>query len=303
MRILVTGHNGQVGWELARTLAPLGEVTALDRSALDLAQADSIRAAVRGLNPDVIVNAAAYTAVDKAESEPELAHTINARGPGILAEEAKRCGALLVHYSTDYVFDGQKAGPYVEDDEPHPLSVYGRSKLEGERAVQAAGCRHLILRTAWIYAARGKNFMLTILRLAHERPELRVVDDQFGAPTSASAIAKASASILTAMSRGAEASGVFHMTAGGRTTWHAFAGLIVENSGPPFPAVRPIPGSQYPAPARRPGNSCLDNTKLANTFGVRLGDWQEEARSVLTEVLRATMPGGHAAKREARWTQ
>lgn len=295
MKILITGRDGQVGWELCRALRPLGEVSAFDRSALDLAQANSIRAAVRAVHPDVIVNAAAYTAVDKAESEPGLARAINAWAPGILAEEAKRCGALLVHYSTDYVFDGRKAGPYVEDDPTNPLSVYGQSKLEGERAIQAVDCRHVILRTAWVYADRGKNFMLTIARLAHERPELRVVNDQFGAPTSAAAIADATASIIDALCNGSGSQGVFHLTAAGRASWFDFAELIVRASSPPHPIVHPIPASEYPTPAQRPGNSCLDNAKLARVFGIRLADWSVEAQRILAGLRQAVRPSDQKA--------
>lgn len=284
MRVVITGCRGQVGWELVRALAPLGDITALDRAGLDLADPDDIRTKIRALRPDVIVNAAAYTAVDRAESEPGLAHAVNARAPGVLGEEAARCGALLVHYSTDYVFDGSKPTPYDEDDAPNPLSVYGRSKLEGEHAVQDSGCRHIILRTAWVYAARGKNFLLTILRLAAERPELRVVNDQYGAPTSAPSIAAATATIVHAAVRGNGATGVFHLTAAGRTTWHAFAGLIVASMPPPHPAVLAIPSSEYPTAARRPGNSCLDNTRLAQTFGIHMRDWREEAQRVLAEL-------------------
>jgi len=298
LKIVVTGCNGQVGWELARSLAALGEVIALDRSSLDLSRPDSIRAAIRRHGPDVIANAAAYTAVDRAESEPGMAQAINATGPGILAEEAQRRGALLVHYSTDYVYDGAKSAPYVEDDPTHPLSVYGRTKLDGERAIQAAGCRHVILRTAWVYAARGKNFMLTILRLAAERPELRVVDDQFGAPTSAPMIAGATASIIASRARSEGSDGVFHLTAAGRTNWFGFARLIVDSTKPPHPALQPIPGTDYPTPARRPANSCLDNSKLANAFGIRLGGWQDEAQRILGEI-RVTAAAGPCAGRPA----
>ena len=289
MKILVTGRDGQVGWELSRALAPLAEVTSLDRSGLDLAKSDAIRTTVRAFRPDIIVNAAAYTAVDKAENEPELAQAINEQGPQVLAEEAKRCNALLIHYSTDYVFDGHKASPYVEDDQTNPLSVYGRSKLDGEQAIQSAGCRYLILRTAWVYAARGKNFMRTIMRLARERPELRVVNDQFGAPTSAPAIAHATASIVDALFKGSGDHGIFHLTAAGRASWFDFAELIVKASGPPYPVVHPIPASEYPTPAQRPGNSCLDNAKLARVFGITLADWRVEAQRILTG-LRQTAP-------------
>ncbi len=295
MKILVTGCNGQVGWELGRALAPLAQVTSLDRSELDLAKPDAIRTTVRALHPDIIVNAAAYTAVDKAENEPELAQAINAQGPQVLAEEAKRCNALLIHYSTDYVFDGRKTAPYVEDDTTNPLCAYGRSKLDGEQAIQSTGCRHVILRTAWVYAARGKNFMLTIMRLARERPELRVVNDQFGAPTSAPAIADATASIVGAFSRGTGTHGIFHLTAAGRASWFDFAELIVKASGPPYPVVHPIPASEYPTPAQRPGNSCLDNAKLAHVFGITLADWRIEAQRILAELRQAAPPPGQKA--------
>lgn len=284
MKVVITGGRGQVGWELVRALAPLGEITALDHAGLDLADPEGIRAKISALHPDVIVNAAAYTAVDHAESEPDLAHAINAHAPGVLGEEAARCGALLVHYSTDYVFDGSKSAPYVEDDTPNPISAYGRSKLEGERAVQASGCRHIILRTTWIYAARGKNFLLTILRLAAERPELRVVDDQYGAPTSAPSIADATATIIRSVAGGNDATGVFHLTAAGRTTWHEFATLIVASMPPPRPVVLAIPSSEFPTAARRPANSCLDNSRLSATFGIRLRDWREEAQRVLAQL-------------------
>jgi dTDP-4-dehydrorhamnose reductase len=284
LKIVITGCKGQVGWELKRALAPLGEITALDHAGLDLADPEGIRAKIRALHPDVIVNAAAYTAVDHAESESDLAHAINARAPGVLGEEAARCGALLVHYSTDYVFDGSKSTPYIEDDVPNPISAYGRSKLEGERAVQASGCRHIILRTTWIYAARGKNFLLTILRLAAERPELRVVNDQYGAPTSAPSIADATATIIRSVAGGNDATGVFHLTAAGRTTWHEFATLIVASMPPPHPAVLAIPSSEFPTAARRPANSCLDNGRLSATFGIRLRDWREEAQRILSQL-------------------
>ena len=270
MRILLTGRNGQVGWELARLLPALGEVRATDRTELDLASADSIRRAVRDTKPDVIVNAAAYTAVDKAESEPELAMRINGEAPGVLAEEAKRLGALLVHYSTDYVFDGEKTGAYVESDPTGPLSAYGRSKLAGEQAIAASGCRHLIFRTCWVYGPRGKNFLLTILKAARERSELKVVDDQFGAPTSSAAIAAATRQALE--KGGGE--GIYHLSAAGRTSWHGFAEAIVRAAGLATP-VKAIPTSEYPTPARRPRNSVLDNSKLKKEFGISVPSWQE----------------------------
>jgi dTDP-4-dehydrorhamnose reductase len=269
LRILLTGANGQVGWELRRTLAPLGELEAHGRAELDLRDAGRMREAVRASNADVIVNAAAYTAVDKAESEREAAFAVNAAAPGVLAEEAKRSGALLVHYSTDYVFDGAKPAPYVEEDEPNPINVYGASKLAGERAIAASGCRYLILRTSWVYGPRGANFYLTMLRLARERPELRVVDDQVGAPTSSLAIARATAQLLRP-----GAHGLYHLSAAGRTSWCGFARAILGRAGIATPVVA-IRTEDYPAPARRPRNSRLDCSRLRADFGVVLAPWEE----------------------------
>jgi dTDP-4-dehydrorhamnose reductase len=280
LRILLLGAQGQVGWELARRLPALGTVTATDRTTLDLANPEAIRRVVREANPELIVNAAAYTAVDKAESEPALATQINGDAPGVLAEEAKRSGALLVHYSTDYVFDGEKQGAYVETDAPNPVSAYGKSKLAGERAIVASGCRHLIFRACWVYGPRGRNFLLTILKAARERPELKVVDDQFGAPTSSGAIAEATKQAIAA----ARGQGIYHLSAAGRTTWHGFAQAIVEGAGLKTP-VRAIPSSEYPTPARRPRNSVLDNSKLKKDFGIALADWREGLREVLPQAL------------------
>ena len=274
MRILLTGATGQVGWELRKTLAPLGEVKFFDRFGLDLADTPPLVATVRALQPAVIVNAAAYTAVDKAESERDLAFAINATAPRVLAEEAKRIGALLVHYSTDYVFDGEKASPYVEDDPTHPLSVYGASKLAGEQAIARSGCRHLTLRTSWVYGPRGRNFYLTMLRLAKERPELKVVDDQVGAPTSSAAIARATVAVLERARRSPAPGGLYHLTAAGATSWCGFAREIFAQAGLATPVV-PIPTEQYPTPARRPRNSRLDCARLRHAFGVSLGPWQE----------------------------
>ncbi|MGE0358922.1 MAG: dTDP-4-dehydrorhamnose reductase, partial [Burkholderiales bacterium] len=240
MRILLTGATGQVGWELRKTLAPLGEVRHLDRFGLNLADVPTLVASVRALQPGIIVNAAAYTAVDKAESERDEAFAVNATGPRVLAEEAKRIGALLVHYSTDYVFDGEKPSPYVEDDPTHPLSVYGESKLAGEQAILKSGCRHLVLRTSWVYGPRGRNFYLTMLRLAKERPELRVVDDQVGAPTSSLEIARATAALLA---KGAQ--GLYHMAAAGETSWCGFARAILKRTGMNTPVI-PIRTEDYP---------------------------------------------------------
>jgi dTDP-4-dehydrorhamnose reductase len=274
LRILLTGRDGQVGWELQKALAPLGELTALGLAELDLSDAGRLREAVREANPDVIVNAAAYTAVDKAESERDVAFAVNATAPGILAEEAKRNGALLVHYSTDYVFDGTKPAPYVEEDEPNPLNVYGASKLTGERAIAASGCRHLILRTSWVYGPRGSNFYLTMLRLARERPELRVVDDQVGAPTSSLAIARATAQLLRR-----DALGLYHMCAAGVTTWCGFARAILARAGVATPVVA-IGTEDYPMPAKRPLNSRLDCSRLHAAFGVALAPWEEQLSEV-----------------------
>lgn len=286
VKILLTGRNGQVGWELARALAPLGEIVAFDRAGLDLADPARLASTVRKLKPDIIVNPAAYTAVDRAESESESAFAINARAPGVLAEEAKRLGALLIHYSTDYVFDGEKAAPYLEDDPTNPLGVYGASKVEGERAIAASGARHWIFRTSWVYAPRGKNFLLTIVRLAREGKPLRVVADQFGAPTSAAMLARATAQALStqvqAISRlsphnAPPPSGVYHMTAAGRTSWHGFACAILREFRLDNP-VTAIPASEYPLPAKRPANSVLDNSRLEAAFGIRLPGWEDGLR-------------------------
>lgn len=274
MRILLTGATGQVGWELRKTLAPLGEVRVFDRFGLDLADAPVLVATVRALQPDVVVNAAAYTAVDKAEAERDLAFAVNATAPRVLAEEARRIGALLVHYSTDYVFDGEKADPYVEEDATRPINAYGASKLAGEQAILASGCRHLILRTSWVYGPRGKNFYLTMLRLARERPELKVVDDQVGAPTSSLEIARATATLLAKGSQG-----LYHMSAAGETTWCGFARAILERAGSATPVVA-IRTAEYPTPAKRPRNSRLDCSKLRAEHGVALARWDEALAEV-----------------------
>jgi len=279
-KILLTGVNGQLGWELRRTLGALGDVVATDSRTLNLADADAVRDAVRGFAPDIIVNPAAYTAVDKAESEPERARAINAIAPGVLAGEAARLGALLVHYSTDYVFAGSGNAPWREDDATGPLNVYGATKLEGEQAIAAAGCRHLIFRTSWVYGARGSNFLLTMRRLMRARPELKIVADQIGAPTWCRDLAEGTAQVL-AQVRAADEShwGIYHMTNAGETSWHGFAEAIrtldaFDETVVPARLV-PIPGADYPTPARRPLNSRLDNGKLARTFGLRLRDWRE----------------------------
>lgn len=276
MRILLTGVNGQMGWELRRTLAPLGEVIAADRKVLDLADTAHIRSQVAALTPDLIVNPAAYTAVDQAESEPGLAYAINAAAPGELAA----CGVPLVHFSTDYVFDGRKGDAYTEADAPNPLGVYGASKRAGEDAVAQAGTPHLILRTSWVYGLRGRNFLLTMQRLARERETLSVVDDQFGAPTWSRLVAEATALVVARwLGRGdlAADAGVYHLACSGRTSWHGFAAAILADLAgrgeTRLARLGAIPTSGYPTPAARPANSTLDCSKLAATFGVRLPDW------------------------------
>jgi dTDP-4-dehydrorhamnose reductase len=283
--ILLTGVNGQVGFELARTLQGLGKVVALERSALDLADLEQVRRVVREVKPRLIVNPAAHTAVDKAETDIDAVMRLNAEAPGVLAEEAKRLGAALVHYSTDYVFDGTKAGAYVETDAVNPQNVYGKSKLAGEQAIAQSGCAHLIFRTSWIYGTRGKNFLLTMLRLGAERDELSVVADQYGAPTWSNTIAALSANVLAQAVAPNQSdwwekhSGVYHLTASGSTSWHGFAEAIFEYSQlEKKPTVKPIPAASYPTPATRPSNSRMSNDKLAASFGVRAPDWRDALR-------------------------
>lgn len=279
-RILLTGAGGQVGWELRRTLGALGDVVAVDADTLDLCDADAVRRYVRDLAPTLIVNPAAYTAVDKAESDAARARAVNAVAPDVLAEEAARRGALLVHFSTDYVFDGSGTTPWREDDACAPLNVYGATKLEGERAIQASGCAHLILRTSWVYGARGSNFLLTMRRLMHERDELKIVADQIGAPTWCRDLAEVTAQLLAriASSNGgfdtAAPWGVYHLCNAGETSWHGFAEAIraLDNADV---ELRPIPTRDYPTPARRPLNSRLACDKLERTFGLRLRPWRE----------------------------
>ena len=280
MRILLTGVNGQVGWELRRALAPLGEVIAVDRSRLDLADGATIRRSVEAIAPDLIVNPAAYTAVDKAETEPGMAHATNAIAPGELAQAAAARGIPLVHFSTDYVFDGKKLAAYTEADAPNPLGVYGATKLAGEQAVQRAGAPHLILRTSWVYGLRGSNFLLTMQRLLHERDSLAVVDDQFGAPTWSRLIAEATALVIARwLDRPDQTatSGIYHLSCGGRTSWHGFTAAILAHLASQdgrLARLTAIPSAGYPTPAARPANSQLDCDKLAATFDVRLPDWE-----------------------------
>jgi len=297
MRVLVTGRAGQVGAEVVQALQGFAEVIAHDRSTLDLADPAQVVARVREARPDAIVNAAAYTAVDQAETDAEAARRVNAAGPGVLAEEAKRTGAVLIHYSTDYVFDGTKAAPYVETDATNPLGAYGRTKLEGERAIAASGCDHVILRTSWVYGPHGRNFMLTMLRLGAQREELRIVDDQRGAPTSSAQLGRLTRALLEREPALREKGGVYHATAAGETTWRRFAEAIFagasRRAGPAFstPRVVPITTAEYPTPARRPANSVLDNARLEQAFGVRIGDWREG----LDEALSA-LPLGSAQR-------
>lgn len=278
MKILLTGASGQVGYELQRSLQGLGEVIAVDRARMDLADLDRVRAVIRAVRPGLIVNPAAYTAVDKAEAEPDLARRVNAEAPAVMAAEARALGAAMVHYSTDYVFDGSKQGAWVETDPTGPINVYGQTKLEGEQAIAAAGIPHLILRTSWVYGMRGKNFLLTMLRLAKERDELRVVCDQHGAPTWSRTIADTSALVLAqARSGGADwwerHSGIYHLSSQGRTSWHGFTEAIVAAAGLSC-RVTPITSAEYPVPARRPANSVMDSSKLIAAF-CRLPDWRE----------------------------
>ena len=297
MRVLLLGKDGQVGWELQRSLAPLGELTVLDREGAeglcgDLASPEALASTVRTLRPDIIVNAAAHTAVDKAESEPQYARQLNALGPQVLAREAAQIGALLVHYSTDYVFDGSGSTARSESDATGPLSVYGSTKLEGEQLIQASGCRHLILRTSWVYAARGGNFAKTMLRLAQERETLSVIDDQWGAPTGADLVADVTAHAIRHVQRQPQHEGLYHLVASGETTWHAYASHAIATArqlapGKPWKAsqIQPVPTSAFPMPARRPHNSRLSTDRLQQVFGLRLPHWQAGVDRMLQEIL------------------
>jgi len=297
MKILLLGKNGQVGWELQRSLALLGDVLALDFDSpapltADFTRPESLATTVREVAPQIIVNAAAHTAVDRCESEPELARAINATAPAVLAREAAGLGAWLVHYSTDYVFDGSGSTPWTEESPTGPLSVYGRTKLEGERAIRAAGCQHLILRTSWVYAARGANFAKTMLRLAAERERLSVVDDQIGAPTGADLLADLTAHVLRTALLRPEVTGTYHAVAAGETSWFGYARHVIEfarQAGQSIrvapEAIEPVPSSQFPTTARRPANSRMSTQKIRHTFGLTLPDWRVGVERMLLEVL------------------
>jgi dTDP-4-dehydrorhamnose reductase len=310
LKILLTGKNGQVGSDLAQLLPRLGEVVALDRQQSDLATPSDIRRTIRDHHPQIIVNAAAYTAVDQAEKEEALARAINTDAPGVMAEEAKKIGAMLVHYSTDYVFDGSKSSPYEENDRPNPLNVYGRTKLGGEQAIESTDAPHLIFRTEWVYATRGRNFLLTFLRLATQRDELRIVRDQIGSPTWSRAVAAATVKVLAQLVKenGSDpgsalsgASGTYHLTSGGQTSWYEFAKAILEEAartphhtpwfetattGKPLIARRiiPITTNEYPTPACRPAYSVLSNRKFLATMKFRLQDWQTQLHQAFQEM-------------------
>ncbi len=298
MKVLLLGKNGQVGWELQRSLAPLGQVLALDRNDTDfcgdLSQPERLAQTVRDWRPDVIVNAAAHTAVDKAESEPELARCLNASAPAALAQAAADIGAWLVHYSSDYVFNGQGTHPWKESDATGPLSVYGQTKLEGEQHIATSGCQHLIFRTSWVYAARGGNFAKTMLRLAGERERLTVINDQHGAPTGADLIADVTAhAIRQAMASATPAlEGIYHLVASGETSWHGYASHVIAQArdlqpehGLKVTEIAPVPTTAFPTPAQRPLNSRLNTHKLEKTFGLVLPPWQQGVNRMLAEIL------------------
>lgn len=296
MKILLFGKNGQVGWELQRSLAPLGELIALHRHSShlcgDISDLDGIAHTVRTVVPDVIVNAAAYTAVDKAEAEQALAHTINALAPTVLAQEAKQCAALLVHYSTDYVFNGEGQRAWVETDATAPQNVYGQTKLDGEVAIQASGCNHLIFRTSWVYAQRGNNFAKTMLKLAQEREILSVIDDQIGAPTGADLLADVTAHTIRATLQNPALCGLYHLVANGHTSWYGYARMIIDYARQAgivikvqADAIKPVPSSAYVTAAKRPFNSRLDTAKLKNTFDIYLPEWQAGVTRMLDELI------------------
>jgi dTDP-4-dehydrorhamnose reductase len=296
MKVLLLGKNGQIGWELQRTLAPLGEIIALDVPEITLENPDSIRSCLRTHRPELVVNAAAYTAVDKAEEEPDLAMAVNGTAPGILAEEAKRLGAALIHYSTDHVFDGEKKTPYLESDLPNPRNVYGKTKLAGEKAIQAVSVPHLIFRTSWVYGLRGQNFLRTILRLAGEREEIKVVDDQIGAPTWCRMIAEATAQVIaevvTPLSKKSlkDVNVLYHLTAGGETSWFHFAKVITEldprRSEQALKRLLKTTTSDYRTPAQRPLNSRLDCTAIKGMYVIALPDWKTSLQQVMQDLLQ-----------------
>ena len=298
MNILLFGKDGQVGWELNRLVQPLGEVTAMGRLEADFSEPEALRKIVQSYRPDVIINAAAYTAVDRAEEEEALAMLVNSEAPGVLAEEARKINALLIHYSTDYVFDGENEKPYAESDEPNPINVYGNSKLGGERAIQNSGCRYIILRTSWVYSSRGKNFFLTVVRLAEKQPRLAIVSDQTGAPTWARMIADATIAVLKQacgeVLSGSFVSDVYHLTSRGQTTWYGFATKILSDNritsvlkGRQPPGIDPLTTAQYPTPARRPKNSTLDISKIESRYDLQLPDWEKS----LGEFMQTVVPG------------
>ena len=296
MKILLFGRNGQVGWELQRSLAPLGQLIALSSSSKelcgDLINLSGIAQTIQKVSPDIIVNAAAYTAVDKAENEPELAHRVNAQAPDVMAHEARRSNAWLIHYSTDYVFDGSGHTSRFETDIANPLNIYGKTKLEGEKNITASGCSHLIFRTSWVYSTYGNNFIKTILRLAQERDQLKIVNDQIGSPTGAELLADITAQILPAEKYRSEISGIYHLVSQGNTSWYDYAHFILAyalstnlqlKTQPD--SLLPITSNEFPTPARRPNNSRLDTHKFHNTFGLNLPDWQTGVTRTLTELL------------------
>jgi dTDP-4-dehydrorhamnose reductase len=294
MKILLLGKNGQVGWELQRSLAPLGELVALDRHSTpcgDLTKLDLLAETVRTVQPDIIVNAAAHTAVDKAESEPDLARTLNALAPAVLAEEAKRTNAWLIHYSTDYVFDGSGDKPWLESDATAPLNVYGVTKLEGEQLIKQSGCKHLIFRTSWVYGARGGNFAKTMLRLAQERDSLKVIDDQIGAPTGADLLADVTAHAIRVARQQPDVSGLYHLVAGGETSWYRYAKFVLGLAQQADitlkvapEQIQAVPTSAFPTPAKRPHNSRMSTDKLRQAFGLHLPDWESGVTRMLREV-------------------
>lgn len=285
-KILIIGRHGQVGWELCRTLSPLGHLDAYDRVTFDLSSTSTIKRILQEVKPDVIVNAAAYTAVDRAETDHETCMAINARAPEVLAAEAKKLQALLIHYSTDYVFDGRSAHPYTEVDEPNPLNLYAKSKLIGDQAIVASQCPHIILRTSWVYGSRGHNFMLTMLKLAQQKDLLKIVDDQFGAPTWSRLIAESTAQIIHKYQG---QNGIYNLTSQGKTSWFGFAQSIfdfcAEKNSIKIPQVIKIPSSEYPVPAKRPQNSLLCQDKLLTTFNIQLPDWKHALQLCLEDYL------------------